>query len=49
MNTHEEHIPDPEKIPGLLKEISSLLYGPESAKKYAQSAAIFFKSQKQQV
>jgi hypothetical protein len=35
-----------EKIPGLLKELSSLLYGPESAKKYAQAAATFFKELK---
>jgi hypothetical protein len=57
MNHHEEHMPDPEKIkeildivaekiPGLLKELSTLLYGPESAKKYAQAAAIFFKELK---
>lgn len=52
-----EKMPDPEKIkeildvvaekiPGLLKELSSLLYGPESAKKYAQAAAIFYKELK---
>lgn len=35
-----------EKIPGLLRELSSLLYGPESAKKYAQAAAIFYKELK---
>jgi hypothetical protein len=45
MNDHEK-IQDPEKIkeildvvsekiPGLLKELSSLLYSPDSAKKYA--------------
>ncbi len=32
-----------EKIPGLLKELSSLLYGPESARNYAQAAATFYK------
>ncbi|MFH1013959.1 MAG: hypothetical protein V1769_05585 [Thermoplasmatota archaeon] len=57
MNNHEDRMPDPEKIkeildivaekiPGLLKELSSLLYGPESAKKYAQAAATFFKELK---
>ncbi|MBS3801893.1 MAG: hypothetical protein KGY65_03995 [Candidatus Thermoplasmatota archaeon] len=53
---HDE-IPDPEKIkeildvvadrvPGLLRELSSLLYSPESAKQYAQAAAIFYKELK---
>ncbi len=57
MSNHEDRMPDPEKIkeildivaekiPGLLKELSSLLYGPESAKKYAQAAATFFKELK---
>jgi hypothetical protein len=32
-----------DKIPGLLKELSSLLYGPDSAKNYAQAAATFYK------
>lgn len=32
-----------EKIPGLLKELSNLLYGPESAKNYAEAAATFYK------
>jgi len=56
MNKHEG-IPDPEKIkeildvvgekvPGLLKELSKLLYSPESAKNYAQAAAIFYKELK---
>ena len=56
MNKHEG-MPDPdkikeildvvsEKIPGLLKELSSLLYGPESAKQYAEAAAIFYKELK---
>ncbi|MBN1280520.1 MAG: hypothetical protein JXA00_02615 [Candidatus Thermoplasmatota archaeon] len=56
MSEHDR-MPDPEKIkeildvvaekiPGLLKELSSLLYGPESAKKYAQAAAIFYKELK---
>lgn len=49
-----EEIPDPEKIkeildvvsekiPGLLKELSGLLYSPQSAKQYAEAAAIFYK------
>jgi hypothetical protein len=53
MNKHEG-IPDPEKIkeildvvsekvPGLLKSLSSLLYSPESAKQYAEAAATFYK------
>ena len=56
MNKHEE-IPDPEKIkeildvvsekvPGLLKELSSLLYSAESAKNFAVSAATFYKELK---
>jgi len=56
MNKHEE-MPDPEKIkeildvvsekiPGLLKELSSLLYSPKSAKEYAEAAAIFYKELK---
>ena len=56
MNKHD-NMPDPEKIkeildvvskkiPGLLKELSSLLYSPESAKKYAEAAAIFYKELK---
>jgi hypothetical protein len=55
--SHNEEIPDPkkikeildvvsEKIPGLLNELSSLLYSPDSAKKYAQAAAIFYKELK---
>ncbi len=57
MNKHE-NIPDPEKIkeildvvsekiPGLLKELSSLLYSPESAKQYAEAAATFYKKLKE--
>jgi len=57
MNKHHEGIPDPEKIkeildvvsekiPGLLKELSSLLYSPQSAKQYAEAAAIFYKELK---
>jgi len=53
MNKHEG-MPDPEKIkeildvvsekiPGLLKEMSGLLYSPGSAKQYAEAAAIFYK------
>ena len=52
-----ERMPDPqkikeildvvaEKVPGLLRELSSLLYSPESAKQYAQAAAIFYKELK---
>jgi hypothetical protein len=57
MNKHHEGMPDPdkikeildvvsEKIPGLLKELSSLLYSPQSAKQYAEAAAIFYKELK---
>ena len=57
MNKHHERMPDPdkikeildvvsEKIPGLLKELSSLLYSPQSAKQYAEAAAIFYKELK---
>ena len=56
MNKHEQ-MPDPEKIkeildvvgekiPGLLKELSNLLYSPKSAKQYAEAAAIFYKELK---
>jgi len=56
MSNHEG-IPDPEKIkeildvvsekiPGLLKQLSELLYGPKSAKQYAEAAAIFYKELK---
>jgi hypothetical protein len=56
MSNHEG-MPDPEKIkeildvvsqkiPGLLKNLSELLYGPTSAKQYAEAAAIFFKELK---
>jgi hypothetical protein len=52
-----DQIPDPEKIkeildvvaekvPGLLKELSNILYSPESAKQYAEAAAIFYKELK---
>jgi hypothetical protein len=54
---HDNNMPDPEKIkeildvvaekvPGLLRELSSLLYSPDSAKQYAQAAAIFYKELK---
>jgi len=53
MNKHEA-MPDPEqikeildvvaeKVPGLLKELSSLLYSADSAKQYAEAAATFYK------
>ena len=56
MNNHEA-MPDPEKIkeildvvgekiPGLLKELSKLLYGTDSAKQYAVAASMFFKELK---
>jgi len=56
MNKHER-MPDPEKIkeildvvsekvPGLLKEFSNLLYSPKSAKQYAEAAATFYKELK---
>jgi len=56
MSNHEG-MPDPEKIkeildvvaekiPGLLKTLSELLYGPKSAKQYAEAAAIFYKELK---
>ena len=35
-----------EKIPGLLKQLSSLLYGPDSARNYASAAAVFYKELK---
>ncbi len=54
---HDHDMPDPEKIkeildvvadkvPGLLRELSGLLYSPESAKQYAQAAATFYKELK---
>jgi len=57
MNKHER-MPDPEKIkeildvvsekvPGLLRELSDLLYSPKSAKQYAEAAATFYKELKQ--
>ena len=56
MNKHEG-MPDPEKIkeildvvsekvPGLLREFSDILYSPKSAKQYAEAAAIFYKELK---
>ena len=56
MNRHEG-MPDPEKIkeildviskkiPGLLKELSSVLYGPTNAKQFATAAATFYKELK---
>jgi hypothetical protein len=35
-----------EKIPGLLKELSEILYGPKNAKQYAEAAATFYKELK---
>jgi hypothetical protein len=56
MSNHNE-MPDPqkikeimdvigEKIPGLLKTLSELLYGATSAKQYAAAAATFYKELK---
>ena len=56
MSKHEG-IPDPEKIkeildvvsekvPGLLREFSDLLYSPKSAKQFAEAAALFYKELK---
>jgi len=56
MSKHDE-MPDPEKIkeildvvaekvPNLLKELSGILYSVESAKQYAEAAAIFYKELK---
>ncbi|GAI28592.1 unnamed protein product, partial [marine sediment metagenome] len=36
-----------EKVPGLLRELSDLLYSPKSAKQYAEAAAIFYKELKE--
>ena len=56
MSEHD-NMPDPqkikeildivgEKIPGLLKTLSELLYGAQSAKQYATAAATFYKELK---
>jgi hypothetical protein len=56
MNKYEG-MPDPEKIkeildvvaekiPGLLRELSKLLYGADAAKQYAAAAATFYKEVK---
>ena len=50
-------MPDPEKIkeildvvskkiPGLLQDLSNILYGPKSAKQFANAAATFYKELK---
>ena len=55
--SNEHEMPDPqkikeildvvgEKIPGLLKTLSELLYGAQSAKQYATAAATFYKELK---
>lgn len=58
MNHHEEHgMPDPEKIkeilnivsekvPGLLKELSGVLYSPDQAKRFGIAVATFYKELK---
>ncbi len=56
-NMHEGGMPEPEKIkelldvvaekiPGLLKNLSDVMYGPEQAKNYATAIAIFYKELK---
>jgi len=35
-----------EKVPGLLKELSGVLYSPDQAKQFSQSAATFYKELK---
>ncbi len=35
-----------EKVPGLLRTLSELLYSPKSAKQYAEAAAMFYKELK---
>jgi len=56
--SHEEKMPDPEKIkeilnvvsekiPGLLKDLSAVLYSPVQAKQYAESIAEFYKKLKE--
>ena len=35
-----------EKVPGLLRELSKILYGPEEAKQYGVSVATFYKELK---
>jgi len=59
MSPHDhEQMPDPEKIkeilevvsetvPGLLRELSEILYSPKSAAQYAESAATFYKKLKE--
>ncbi len=54
---HEHGMPDPEKIkeilnivsekvPGLLKELSAVLYGPDQAKNFGVAVATFYKELK---
>jgi hypothetical protein len=56
MSDHD-NMPDPEKIkeildvvaekiPGLLRQLSELLYGAKNAKQYAEAAATFYKELK---
>jgi len=56
--SHEQGMPDPEKIkeiltvvsekiPGLLKDLSNVLYSPVQAKQYAESIAEFYKKLKE--
>jgi len=51
---HDHDMPDPEKIkeildvvsdriPGMLKELSGVLYSPGQAKQFAESVALFYK------
>jgi hypothetical protein len=57
MHENEHGIPDPEKIkeildvvsekvPGLLKELAGVLYGPDQAKKFGVAVATFYKELK---
>jgi hypothetical protein len=58
MNHHEDHgMPDPEqikeilnivseKLPGLLKELSGVLYSPDQAKRFGIAVSTFYKELK---
>ena len=45
MNKHEG-MPDPEKIPGLLKELSGVLYSTNQAKQFGVAIATFYRELK---
>ena len=53
----KEEMPDPEavreimdvvseKVPGLLREVSDVLYGPDQARKFGKAAALFYRELK---